>query len=697
MTEQKHQCGCSCHQHPYMEHIDKCCDYTGEQFPHPTTNQEENSSMNEQDNKEQNVKIQNSGVSGVLLSPNTAPVFIGDAAPATLTAAGRAEINAVDPESAIDHESLAKDRDAKAEEDRVAKVEEEAADNSYERFRAAIGKKVTEALQSGKILVQEKPFFGTQPGDLLESYGPMDYKDWHLSLPHSQHQHYNCNYCNAVWTTLASLGVMDDNGKITYPVVDAAIELAEAGDEIANKALVRADLKKRNRPQYMPVAQLPISRLAKQTVGGFEHFYAAEDIDVLNAYSDKHSVFADFKYVDHLFQQIIANELNVDLLTKLFVYIKANIGDLDHTALSRSDALIELIRKVRHVQKESRNGPLLLWTFLQSKENLWMRHINGSVLGIVLDTAIELKDTEDMAGALSRVKSLLARATSEENYKNKTAEASEASIDQAVKFLTDNGLTGTLERRLLPLGDAKQVVWTAEEEQAVAAPQEAAGSALAAAHGELKNEKNPDVKVNAEMDKVLGSVEMRKSVSIEEFARLLPTFKSLAIVRETPHAKPVFVTAASTEGDHAKLLTFVDGIHDTSQLLTTPQPISFDVAARMASDEHLVGIVKSIPVTAVLRADHPHNDVSGYILHIEGFAANFYGQLSAFGTCVLGSMIVGEHFGYSRALTELSKKMKMDVSAGKTAVGGVFARVGTVVLATLQDGTKQRISITSVK
>lgn len=576
-----------------------------------------------------------------------------------------------------------------------ATAEMQKADASYELLRATISKKVTEALQSGKTLVQEKAAYGDKPGDNIVSYGPVNFSDWHLALPASQHQHYNCDYCKNVWSYLAGLGVMDENGKITYPVLEALREI-EGVDEVAKKALEQRS--ERQRPSYMPIYGLPSTRLEKQIVGGFGHFYGVEDAALVDEFNGKHVPFADIKYVDHLFQQIIAQELNVDLLAKVFVYVKANIGEQEHTALGRSDDLIKLITDVRRVQKESRNGPLYLWSLLQVKSNSWMHHINGSVLGIVLDVVLELKDSEDMAGVLTSVKALLAKATSAVNYKQKTAEAPQAAVEQAVKFLTERGLRSTLERRLLPLSEANQIVWKAGSAVVEDTSAEAAQptSALDVAFGELTKEKSPELKTAAKMDDILGDVEVRKTVSLEEFVRLLPTFKSLSILSDTAMAMPVFATAAAGDGDHAQLLKFIDGLHDTSLLLGIPQPCQYHYVAQLSNVPS--PYVGPIEVSAVLRTKSQFGDNDdGYILNVEGFAARFYETLRVNGTCILGTNICSEHFGMSRALVELSRKIPMNVDAGDQAVGGVLANTGMTVLAKLQDGTSQRITITSRK
>ncbi|BAW19139.1 hypothetical protein [Ralstonia phage RP31] len=572
--------------------------------------------------------------------------------------------------------------------------DQDVADRSYDAFRRAIGAHITAALQSGKVLVQEKATYGTRPGEYLASYGPLNFFHWRNALPASMHQHFNCDYCRSVWAEMAGIAAMDENGQLSYPVLEAARSIADS-DEIIAKVMEELSNGERSRPGYMPLARLSEKLLTERVVGGFQHFYGVEDVNLVREYNRKRTSFADFQYVDRLFQQIIWHGLNVDLLAKVLVYVKANIGDQDHTALGRGDALVELIRSVRRVQTESRNGPLYLWSLLQVNDNSWMRHINGSLLGIVLDVTIELKDSDDMAAALTRVKALLKQATAGENYKQKTAEASEASLEQTFKFLTENNLRGSLSRRLLPLDEAKQVVWKgAAAEQVEAGP---VGSALDAAFGELKQQKNPDLKANAKMDEILGDVEVRKTMSLIEFIRGLSEYQSLEITHESTSMLPVFVTAAAEEGDHAQLLNFVDGIHDTSLLLTTPQPYHYSVIAEWAGETSIVTPPASIDVAAVVRVARPEQEDSGYILHIEGFAPNFYNALSQYGSCILGTMIRSEHFGHSRALTELSKKMPMDVSAGGKGVGGIFCRVGTVLLAKLKNGTFERITITSVR
>ena len=82
-----------------------------------------------------------------------------------------------------------------------------------------------------------------------------------------------------------------------------------------------------------------------------------------------------------------------------------------------------------------------------------------------------------MEAALTNVKRLLTMATDGLNYKQKTAEAPVAAVEQAFKFLEEKGLKGTMERRLLPLSEVQSVIWKATMLESVAEPEKEVSAA----------------------------------------------------------------------------------------------------------------------------------------------------------------------------------------------------------------------------
>jgi hypothetical protein len=531
----------------------------------------------------------------------------------------------------------------------------------------------------------------------------------------SARQHYECNYCNQVWAHLSTLVALSTTGRRTYPVADAFAEYI--GNDIdpvmvalfANNPDVLHAIQNtatRN-AQVTPIAQLSTSLVAK-TVGGFEHYFGALDKSVVDEWNANHTEANDFQHVKTLFTVIMSPDLNLPLLTKIFAYIEKELGKKEHTALSRAEELLTIINDVRHIHQYTNNGLVYLWALLHVRTNGWLNHVSGSILGIVIDAAVEMKGTDDMVGALARVKQMLITATAGENYKQKTAAATEASIDQAFKFLEEKGLKDAMVRRLMPIEEVKSVIWS-ESAVAVAETAETPNlSTVDAAFQRLKDAKNPDVAANKKMDELLGNTVVAKRISLAELIRTLDEYSQISVCNATMSLMPLFATTSVTSigGDSAELFNFNQAVGKDVMLLSLPtvQPYYqlakwaglMDVEATKNGTLNRV-IYPDMPVKAVFSSKHFSSDEADYILFVEGFALNFYNDLRQFGSCILGSAIKSEHLGMSRALCELSKQIVMNTDAGKNAAGGVFLSPGIVLNAVCKDGSKAQIMLTSMK
>lgn len=572
------------------------------------------------------------------------------------------------------------------------------AETSYVGLSELIGKKITEAIESGKILVQEKPTVMADHSEgTIYSYGPVDFGHWHMSLPQSRQQHYNCDYCKQAWPVLTSIAILNDDGSLTYPLHEAILEFQH--DPIVAKMLrdfpSMRDISKRR------ASVLPLGRISgvviKQQVGGFDHFHGCER-SVWEAYNAAHTSFADIKYVQTLFDKFSSKDLNPIILEKIFQYVKGQKGMREDTALSRADELVALLKQIRKMMETSPYAFTYLWSLLQKNDKAWLRHAYSSMLGMVLDAAVEMRDTDNMELALVRVKELAAKAAAPENYKNKTAEASEASLDQCVKFLHENNFQGSLSRRLLPLEEVNDVFWIQSEPGAdQPAVEEKPMSALERARQQLKTKRDPDTSTISKLDEILGKVVNEKRMSVSAFIDGLADYATLAVSHETVVLAPVFVTGAVEEGNHDGLLNFDKRINEFGSLLQAPQPIPYQYVASLAEMEPgMLPMAPEIPVMAVFKSNRITSNEVYYVLHVENVGFNFQQAMVKHGTCIMGSMIKTEHFGYSRAIVDLSRNMQMNVDAGKSAAGGIFLMVGTIFNAVRKDGTKEKIILTSV-
>ena len=588
----------------------------------------------------------------------------------------------------------------------VEQVRSEIADTSYERLRKAIGEKVTAALESGKIIITERPTpIQTDKDSSIASFGPIDYFHWHLSLPQEAQQTYRCNHCAQAWCIMTSLAVLNEDGSVYRPLAAA---VAECSDDPIVAAIfneypdVKAALENpaERRAQYLPLAGLPAHLLFDDKDGdGYEHFYGASK-ELIKAFNARLEQFGDLNYVQTVYTKLTSPKLHPEILAKILKYVEIKLPNVrEDTALSRAEALVDLVKKVRTMDANGGRGFLYFWSKLIQKENGWMRHMYKSVLGIILDAAVEMNDTDNMEMALLRVKELMGKATSDENYKNKSAPASEQGLDVTMKFLSENNFATSLNRRLLPLDEVTSVFWTTQEPQAIApAAEEKPLSKLELARATLKKQRDPANNAVSKLDEILSNHVERVDMSAAAFIENIGNYASLSISNRVPGMIPVFATGPEEEGDHDLLMNFDKGVHPHAHLLAMSTPLTYQQLGQMAEVEPgALPLAKELPVLAVFRSKRFDEGDTNYVLHLENLGFNFWQMMEKHGSCILGTTIRSEHFGHSRALVDLSRNISMDITAGKNTAGRVLLRVATIFNAVRMDGTREEITLTSVK
>lgn len=580
------------------------------------------------------------------------------------------------------------------------------AEASYLGLRADIAEAITAAINSGNVLMTEKPvevngmYKSVNP---QYSFGMVAMDHWRKALPESRQQHYSCDYCKAVWPHLASLVMLNSDGSLTYPLVDAFIK--NSNSPVVMRVLDNnPDLQKAIETRgSRNVGMLPVGHLPKYfrerkpgEVGPFEHFHGC-DAETFENYNQTHAVFADFKYVETLYAKLIDPCLNVDLLEKVFIYVEQKLGSKDHTALSRKEQLVEFIRQLRTIKQNSRHSVSYLWGMLQKKSHAWLQHVYGSILGNVLDAVLEMHGTEDLEEILKRVTGLLKKATSADQYKQKTAEASDQSVEQATKFLINNGYERSLERRLMPFKEIQSVRWqptdVASEVAKEALKEESPISALAAARQALKGEKDPATNSNAQMDAILGKTIIQKGMSLFAFTESLTDYAEINLCMTPIMAIPCFVTSSVAEGNHRDLMHFdlVAGLDAHVLHPTTKQPVTSIANAAIEGTPS-----KTIAIDGIFESNRHSDNPSIYILQLNGLARNLYKNFEQFGSCILGSVLRSEYFGYSRAIVELSSKIKMQIAEDDVLASGIILAPGMVLDVVKKNGLKEKIAITSV-
>lgn len=642
--KKSYPCDCPCHSNPNIRHATACCEYN----PHQQTFIQNTMT---QDNNENLVEAK------------------------TLNAVD-AELNA-------------------AEIDEVATTEA-----SYLKFRKTIAK------HFGAVAASGKPFFYGQDQSQEAndgSFGIMSLDNWRLSVPQSRQQHYNCNRCRTTFQYLSVMAYMEDDGTVRYPLAEAVKELAD-DPIIANmlKTFPEVEKKVHMQERSNSVAYVPVSLIASFVIdgkdGGFDHFYGLTHDEAV-AYNAKRQGFGDYEYIKTAYQSLTNPALNLDLLEKVFKYVKNAIGEKEHTALSRSDAFIAIARKVRELQKLGGVSFSYVWALLEQRDHSWLKHFGRSVLGYTVQATLELRESTNLEAALHRIKSLLSTATAPENYKNKTAEASENSIDATYTFLVQNGLENALARRLMHIDEVTSTIWRSSEVVKKEVEAVKPVSALDAARQELKAEKNPDTALNNKLDDILGTTLRKETMSAKAFLESLDKYAKVAIARESNMVAPVFATTSFVDGDYEKLLNFDKLIGKDVMLLTVPKPVGYHIAAGLSSPDAAYPnpLPEEIPVEAIFKSRSVAGEVDNVVFHMSHFGANLQRQFAHHGSAILGSALVSEHFGHSRAVVELSRKIPMEVTAGPNAAGGIFLKLGYFINVVTKEGDRIQIQVTSVE
>lgn len=579
------------------------------------------------------------------------------------------------------------------------------ADDTYNMLRAGIAHEIEVALANNTTLVHYRPQQTT--GKI--AYGPIDLSDFIAHLPDDTQAHYKCDYCNQVWAHIAGLAVLNEDGTVESLVLRAFETLSARFSEVSqaenhrewaalrtiknilhNKRDWKFD---RTQSGVRPVVWLNESLLAKREVGGFSHFYGVEKIDTVRLWNAQRAPFTDYEYVTTLYQKLIDPSLNLETLSKLFVYIVANIGERDETALGYQTDLLQLMQQLREVRKTSDKALLLLWSKLSLKKNAWLRHLNKSVLSIVIDAALELKDTSDYTKVLERTRALMKSATAPENHKNKTAEANIQEVESAFRMLEEHGLQNSLLRRIPKWTEAKTIAWQPAGKQAET---EKSVLSVADAFDALRVAKDPLAKANNALDAALDNTVRQSSISVQAFVACLSEFESIELDVYSLEMFPFLVTAAATEDEkNSLLLKFDTAVHPSALVLSTPQRYSYQVVRSFCGLPQHSG-QRNIPGLGLVQcSDNPQ--LANYVLILEGFASGFYDLMKRYGTAVLGTMYTPEYYGHARALTEVSKKLTMQNADDPLGFGGITLGPGVTLLVKNKAGYWERITIVTYK
>lgn len=603
----------------------------------------------------------------------------------------------------------------------------------YRTLRQLLSTAITEALTSGLAVYTRKLATVDAAGVGIDRR-ILSFNTWNLTLHPTVRQHYNCNACRANWDEIFSICVQKEDGQIFYPAVQALLQAYRAGDAVIENLFRNAPGQAEGFIQYLVEAALPVPNelfplFAVPTTAnsgtddrGWEHFHLA-DYDVLMDYNENRVRFGDIEYVDALFKRLIDKRFNGEAFTKLCEAIRKDVLDkqketfssIDSSALTRHPDLVKFIEEIQLYHKVSGTGLVYLHERLGRSANGYLRHLNSSVLGNAFDAYFDLlENPNNFDGILAKVTGILARAVDSANYKNKVAEAKPGTVEQAYKFLQEEGLQSTLLRRLIDMDEVNNVKWVQSLLPVVATtvdkPVENLDDAFKAVMGTKDTPENRLEEVKQKLGLRVDQTSVAKRMSIKAFIDDMSNYAKIEMNLEAnARVQPYFATTSvDRETNHSKLLRFLDQYTDHVLHYTTPSPVSsisfaFD---KVNNDLEVTDTeldmstrVESVEINAILESVDRDTEVM-YVANIPGAAGTIAYMFKGHGTAIIPSVIQGEYYGMSKAFQELSANFKMTVKEGckvRNALGGIYIQPGLLFNVTLKDGSKETIYLSSYK
>lgn len=603
----------------------------------------------------------------------------------------------------------------------------------YISLRNVLAAAITAALTSGNAVYERKLFtvdgFGVGTDRRI-----LNFDTWRNTLHPTTQQHYNCNTCRTNWDVIFSICVQKEDGQIFYPAVQALLQAYRAGDPVIEnlfrnapgqaegfiKYLVEAALPKPN--ELFPLFNVPVEMNSEYDNAGWEHFHLA-DRDVLMDYNENRVRFNDIEYVDGLFKRLIDKRFDGEAFTKLCETIRKEVLDkqkdtfsaIDSSALTRHPDLVQFIKEIQLYHKVSQTGLVYLHERLGRSGNGYLRHLNSSVLGNAFDAYFDLlENPNDFDKIMSKVTGVLRRAVDAANYKNKVAEAKPGTVEQAYKFLQDEGLQSTLLRRLIDMDEVRDVKWTMtvlpEPVKAENKPVETLDDAFKAVMGTKDTEEKRLEDVKQKLGLRAEQTSAAKRLSVNAFVESMSGYAKIEMDLEAnPRLQPYFATTSiDRETNHSKLLRFLNQFTDHVLHYSTPSQIpSASFASERVNDQleaiegstDPIRVTKVVSITAIMESRDRDEEVM-YVANIPGAAATIAYMLRGHGTAIIPATIQADHYGMSKAFQELSANFKMGVKEGcsaRNALGGIYIQPGLIFEVTNMDGSKDTVFLSSFK
>lgn len=575
------------------------------------------------------------------------------------------------------------------------------ADEAYERLRAGIRGAFTMLVENNRPLVMEP--------QMLASYD--DLLDVLVDLG-ADRQYYECQHCRSFWNYYSRVYGVNPDSTLTSPVYMVLQSLyAEHGVMVP----LRHEPKKTMSRATMPLHKLGYTFTTSEA-GGFTHFHGCDE-QAAKIWTEARKPFVDRKFIEAF---IIRMRGGVH-------YTAANIAMLhaelkDKVRLPKAIGLLtpyaDLLKTIADIK------PTSLTTFLQimlmEEANSWIYHLDGSTAGMVLDELRTAGANDLTPQWIDRLLGKVNAALDGDQYKKRTAPTSVSAVQQATAFLKDGGWEKVIERRYVGI-DEVEGVWTKSDvavaEQVV--EQVDTRSALEKAADEFVNKNSKQDQSSSLAAAISARRENTRSIQSVSLAALINILSKddsiaqlkLNINHPSGHIYSLVTDAIDDTVDYSGLLKIENpatpNLPWSTYIVSTSRVTGQDVRsviraemAREASETNHRATLPEIPVyfdvkkvTAILRNDGKSTPALMALLEENRYLRTMFGNA---GTLLLGSMIENQHYGYSRAICQLSEKIPM-ANTEVASAGGLIIDVGSQLDAVYKDGRRVQYTITAVE
>lgn len=582
---------------------------------------------------------------------------------------------------------------------------EQTFDGHFARLRASISDAFTYALTAGETLYRSN------------APTPLAFGTFYNTVPEEHKAHYNCNCCRGFMNRFSGLLLSDKAGGYYSPVAKILEEdsffgavLKEQGINLSMKAALRSA-----KPvAFLPAAFSRATSANKKGEGVWTHLFGA-DIELVEKYNSQHGHASEtISRATVIWENMRGLGLNNHaFLLKLHDNIAAGLTKPSSIGLVKPyAALMSKLVEFKHGQVS------YISSLLMQEEYTWLNQINGSSGGHVLKAALEVLENPSSVGdVVKRVTAFVNKITRDAVYKTRMAEASAGLVDGTVLTLKEDGLENALVRTPVLYSDlpwswkskkpmrheegATQAEEVPAEEVNLPEVEENVASALDIAAKALKGKDDQSAEDAAAALAAFESTNLiPKDISLAGFLEVLKEddVESVELSMRGVRQDPICWTKSKDGRTYSELFKFSPSFEELGWLgIGIPQGLAPVEAMYFATAPGEEGgdAFDYLDIAGTVTMNNEDGSLRTVVVVAENIGYKLFTNHPVAGTFVFGPHIKQKYYGYSRALTQLSSKIPMNIPT-QTA-GGFQLGIGHTLKVKRSSGLMTRYTIRSVE